>query len=112
MKCKNKTTKLLTVWLLIMFAVGFSMTGINEAISHSELRQKNPFSCSLTGESSTPLSQPVFSISEISILSQTDSEPLARLFQILFILFIISPPIMAFMLYLIWKELKKRNELK
>lgn len=39
-------------------------------------------------------------------------EPLARLFQILFILFIISPPLIVVMLYLIWKELKTRNKMK
>lgn len=38
--------------------------------------------------------------------------PLARLFQLLFILFIISPPLIVVMLYLIWQELKKRNRMK
>ncbi len=42
----------------------------------------------------------------------TESEPLARLFQVLFILFIISPPLIVVMLYLIWKELKARNKMK
>lgn len=36
----------------------------------------------------------------------------ARLFQILFFLFIISPPLIVVLLYLIWKELKARNEMK
>ncbi|MDQ3132893.1 MAG: hypothetical protein ACR2IA_10065 [Pyrinomonadaceae bacterium] len=40
------------------------------------------------------------------------SEPFARLFQILFILFIISPPLMVVLLFLIWKELKARNKMK
>lgn len=40
------------------------------------------------------------------------SEPLARLFQLLFILFIISPPLIVVMLYLIWKELKEKNKIK
>lgn len=40
------------------------------------------------------------------------SEPLARLFQVLFFLFIISPPLIVVMLYLIWKELKTRNKMK
>jgi membrane protease YdiL (CAAX protease family) len=40
------------------------------------------------------------------------SEPFARLFQILFFLFIISPPLMVVMLYLIWKELKTRRKMK
>lgn len=37
-------------------------------------------------------------------------DPLARLFQIIFILFFISPPIIAILLFLIWKELKARND--
>ena len=104
MKCKNKTTKLLTVWLLIMFVVGFSLTSLDAIF---EPVRERPLAC-LIGETQT-IPPPS---STIGVISQTDSEPLARLFQILFILFIISPPIMAFMLYLIWKELKKRNELK
>jgi membrane protease YdiL (CAAX protease family) len=40
------------------------------------------------------------------------SEPFARLFQILFFLFIISPPLIVVMLYLIWKELKARKKMK
>lgn len=39
-------------------------------------------------------------------------EPLARLFQILFILFIISPPLIVVLLFLIWQELKERNKMK
>jgi membrane protease YdiL (CAAX protease family) len=40
------------------------------------------------------------------------SEPSARLFQILFFLFIISPPLIVVLLYLIWQELKTRNKMK
>ncbi|HEX8289453.1 MAG TPA: hypothetical protein VF556_15835 [Pyrinomonadaceae bacterium] len=39
-------------------------------------------------------------------------EPVARLFQLLFILFIISPPLIVVLLFLIWKELKQRNKMK
>ena len=109
MKCKQRFIRLFAAITLGIAAVSFSMTGINEAVTHSELRQKNPFSCSLTGESSAPLSEPLFNISEIS---QTASHPLAFLFQIMFILFLISPPIIALMLCLIWKELKERNKMK
>lgn len=45
-------------------------------------------------------------------LSYNASEPFARLFQILFFLFIISPPLIVVLLYLIWKELKAKNEMK
>ena len=37
-------------------------------------------------------------------------EPLARLFQLLFILFLISPPLIVVLLFLIWQELKERNK--
>jgi len=40
------------------------------------------------------------------------SEPFARLFQILFFLFIISPPLIVVLLFLIWQELKSRNKMK
>jgi hypothetical protein len=43
---------------------------------------------------------------------QTYSSPLAYLFQLMFILFFISPPIIAFLLFMIWKELKERNRMK
>lgn len=43
---------------------------------------------------------------------QAYSSPLAFLFQIMFILFFISPPIIAFLLFMIWKELKERNKMK
>lgn len=38
--------------------------------------------------------------------------PMQFVFKILFMLFIISPPLMVVMLYLIWQELKDRNKLK
>lgn len=47
--------------------------------------------------------------SRSSVLS---NDLLPRLFQIMFILFFISPPIIAFLLFLIWRELKSRNKLK
>ena len=107
MKCKNKTTKLLTVWLLVMFAIEFSLTSLDE-IFRPLWTDTEVFSC-FPSQTNALADKPS---STIGVISQTNSEPLARLFQILFILFIISPPIIAFMLFLIWKELKKRNELK
>lgn len=35
-----------------------------------------------------------------------------RIFQIIFILFFVSPPLIVVLLFLIWIELKKRNERK
>lgn len=40
------------------------------------------------------------------------ADPMENLFRILFILFIISPPLIVVLLFLIWKELKKRNRMK
>ncbi len=40
------------------------------------------------------------------------ANPIFYLFEVLFILFLISPPIIALMLFLIWTELRKRNQLK
>ncbi len=48
----------------------------------------------------------------LSLLGMNAANPLAYLFQIMFILFFISPPIIALMLFLIWKELKDRNKMK
>lgn len=41
-----------------------------------------------------------------------NSDPMESLFRILFILFIISPPLIVFLLFLIWRELKARNRMK
>ena len=40
------------------------------------------------------------------------SNPMDRIFQIIFILFFVSPPLIVILLFLIWCELKKRNENK
>jgi hypothetical protein len=40
------------------------------------------------------------------------SNPMDRIFQIIFILFFVSPPLIVVLLFLIWIELKKRNERK
>lgn len=50
----------------------------------------------------------LFNVSQFGFTSHL----FARLFQLLFILFIISPPLIVVLLYLIWKELKKRNDMK
>lgn len=42
----------------------------------------------------------------------TAADPVELFFRLLFILFIASPPLIVVMLYLIWKELKNRNNLK
>lgn len=42
----------------------------------------------------------------------TFSDPMESLFRILFILFIVSPPLIVVLLFLIWRELKERNKMK
>lgn len=48
----------------------------------------------------------------VAAFGSAANDPLARVFQILFILFIISPPLIVVMLYLIWKELKAKNKME
>ena len=102
MKCKQRFIRLFAAITLAVAAVSFSTTvPPNES-------QRNVFS-ELTSETSAPLNHTTFGVTEFS---QTASHPLAFLFQILFLLFLISPPIIALMLCLIWKELKERNKMK
>lgn len=107
MKCKQRFIRLFAAMTLGIAAVSFSITGADKAVTHSEL-QTNSLSC-FPSETYAPPSAATFAVTEIS---QTASHPLAFLFQILFILFLISPPIIALMLCLIWKELKERNKMK
>ena len=106
MNCKNRIFKMFAAFLLASAAVSFSMQGMDSAVTHNEI-QENPLSHFQT-EVPDPPSE-VYSFTEVN---QTPTEPLARLFQLMFILFLISPPIIAFLLFLIWIELKKRNKLK
>lgn len=107
MNCKNRLFKMFAVFLLASAAVSFSMQGMDSAVAHPEM-QKDSLSCYID-RTEIALPSEVYSFSEVN---QTPSEPLARLFQIMFILFFISPPIIAFLLFLIWRELKKRNKMK
>lgn len=105
MKCKRNFTKLLMILLIGFVVVNLSMTGINNGI--------NPNKAQFISESrylndGHLLPREVWGTSDNSQMS----EPLAYLFQILFILFIISPPLIVILLFLIWRELKVRNKLK
>ena len=93
MKCKGNLIKILGIFVLGLLAVNLSLTGINGAIGGSEIQPYVPAVYHIAGFSHT-------------------SEPLAYLFQILFILFIISPPLIVVLLFLIWKELKDRTKMK
>ena len=88
MCCKGKFTKIFALLLIGICAVSFSLTGA------SQYEQ--------------PTARRVLETSQIS----PAGDPLAYLFQIIFILFFISPPIIALLLFLIWRELKDRNRMK
>lgn len=47
-----------------------------------------------------------------STFFSSESSLLGYLFQIVFILFFISPPIIVVLLFCIWKELKRHNDMK
>ncbi len=104
MKFKMTPMKICAAMLLGIVTFGYSLASLDSALTRYEKR--NNLSSGFTFEEYTP------SARFVSEISQPTPEPLARLFQILFILFIISPPIIALMLFLIWKELKARNKLK
>lgn len=105
MKCKMTPSKVYAAIILGVVAFGFSMSSIDSAVTDYE-RRHTSLSCFPRHSPAAP--SQLF----VSKISQPTSEPLARLFQLLFILFIISPPIIAVMLFLIWKELKARNKMK
>ena len=48
----------------------------------------------------------------IKLISTPASNPMDRIFQIIFILFFISPTLIVILLFMIWCELRKRNEHK
>ena len=106
MKFKQTFIKISAAFLFGIAAISFSVSGIDSAATHSEI-QKNPLSC--FPHQSAPAPSEIFHLTETI---RPTSELMARLFQLMFILFFISPPIIALMLFLIWKELKKRNNLK
>ncbi len=107
MKLKERNKKILTACLLGMFVIGFSLTSISQFVRPLDTNSTTCFPGDLTSVNKKPI--------ELIVgyeTKETNSHPLAFLFQIMFILFLISPPIIALMLFCIWKELKKRNELQ
>jgi hypothetical protein len=105
MKFKMTPFKVCAAMILGIVTFGFSLSSLDSAITDYERRQ-NSISCFPQHSSAAP--SELF----VSQISRPTSEPIARLFQLMFILFIISPPIIAVMLFLIWKELKARNKMK
>ena len=100
---KDKFIKVLMILFLGSFALNLSLVSVN-------LRDNTP------KPRREWVGRPAYSESLISLTendtNQSSSNLLGYLFQIMFILFFISPPIIAFMLFLIWKELKEGNKMK
>lgn len=105
MKCKETAVKLFAAILFGIAAVNLGAWGMDSAVSHSEL-QEDSFYC--MSQQSIAAPSEMF---QLAAENRPPSRIMIRLFQLMFILFFISPPIIALMLFLIWKELKKRNEL-
>ncbi len=96
MNCNMKFIKILAAFVIGFWVVSFSLTSLGDAIVNSDLMETTTFSPALV---------------EASDFSRA-ADPMAYLFQILFILFIVSPPLIVVMLFLILKELKARNKMK
>jgi hypothetical protein len=105
MQCKGKFIKIFAILVLGLTALNLSLTGALESVTHRELKQEN-FSCSPTPVTLRPGDMMP------TVMFVQSSDPLAYLFQIIFILFFISPPLIVILLFLIWRELRSRNKLK
>ena len=106
MKCKAKFIKLFAVLFLGFVALNLSLTGMKEAV--------NPNKAEFVSDSRY-LNNGHFLPQEVwgnTSNNQASEPPIVYVFRILFILFIISPPLIVLMLVLIWKELRERNRMK
>ena len=109
---KDKIIKVLLVFVLASVALNLSSMTMNNAIIHPNL--ENEVS-TIAGPIKAHPEPNIFSGTSsetVTVFRQTKSDLLPYVFQIIFILFFISPPIIALMLFLIWKELKERNKMK
>lgn len=107
MNCKKSFIKVFAIFLIGSAALNLSLSKTDEHFSHNGVYEKT-YSQS-ENYATIPPSADVIGLIETT---PTTSSPMAYLFQLLFILFLISPPLIVIYLCLIWKELKKRNELK
>jgi hypothetical protein len=102
MKCKGKFINLLAVLVIGFSLVSLSLTASNNAV---EPRQAQYVADTHSLNHGHYLPPEVWQSSDNRI-----SHPMDRVFQIIFILFFISPPLIVVLLFLIWCEMKKRNE--
>jgi len=107
MKCKGKFFNLCAFLLIALVAVNISLTATDKAVTHPELN-KGGFYCLPSSDPAPALPSEMI---KNSLRAET-SNPMDRIFQIIFILFFISPPLIVLLLFLIWCELRKRNEHK
>lgn len=105
MKCRRKFNKFFTILILGIVALGFMFTGINDAFNPSKAHFI-PACENLKNHHSS------IGIECIPSITEQTSNPMEKIFQIIFILFFISPPLIVILLFMIWCELRKRNEHK
>ena len=104
MKCKGKFINLFAVLIIGLFLIGFTTTGVNDAVDPNKAQFAPDYRALNDGHPLPP-----------SLWANPDNQtlnPMHRIFQIIFILFFISPPLIVILLFMIWSELRKRNEHK
>lgn len=106
MKFKMTPIKIVTALIFGIAGFSFSLSYMDSAATRYEIQNRSSYS---SKDRSTFTSRALLNVLEAN---RPESELLMRLFQLMFILFFISPPIIALMLFLIWKELKKGDKLK
>src|SRR5215211_4378085 len=103
MCCKGRFIKPFAILLLAFGALSFISLGAKEAVNPDNA-QFIPNCEFVKGHSIAGLGE---------CLPSNDnqiSNPMGRIFQLIFILFFISPPLIVILLFMIWRELKARNE--
>jgi hypothetical protein len=107
MKNKSRFFHVFAVFILICVAAGLSSMSMDIAVAPAAEIQQNSLNC-------IPQSAPVEPNVSLNVLgiNQHAAHPIEYLFRIMFILFFISPPIIALLLFLIWKEMRARNKME
>jgi hypothetical protein len=104
MKCSGKFVKLFAILVIALGALSFGLAESNDPVNPRQAQ----FTAETRGfQSGQLMPREVWEVSDNHI-----SNPMHRVFQIIFILFVISPPLIVVLLFLIWCELRKRNEHK
>ena len=105
MRCKGKFINLFAIFVIGIFAFSFGFQGTKDAVNPNSAHFVPK--CEDLGRNLSLLDLRECIASENETLN-----PMHRIFQIIFILFFISPPLIVVLLFLIWCELKKRNDSK